>query len=141
MEEQILRKYYDPESAGSFGGVDRLKKANAKFSNKDILKALQTSATYTQHKRVRHKFRRRKVNVHTSNYLWQADLLCLSRLKHQNSHFQYILTTIDTFSKKAFAQPIKKKTGEDVANAFEQIITDATVAPKYLQVNNSWVHI
>lgn len=134
MENEILESYYDPKLIGSFSSIERLKSVNPKWSRKNITAALQKSPTYTQHKRVTHKFKRRKFNVHTSNYLWQADLVCLPKYKYQNSHNQYILTAIDVFSKKAYAQPLKKKLGEAVTTAFKKILATAKVTPKFLQV-------
>jgi len=131
-ENKILSTYYNPTSSGSFGGVNRLKDIHKNVPSSQILKALQSSSTYTKHKNVRHTYSRRKVNVHTSNYLWQVDLIILNKYAKVNKNFNYLLTVIDTFSKKAYVEPIKRKTGGDVTIAFSTIIRKADTRPKYL---------
>lgn len=41
---------------------------------------------------------------------------------HEYNGYRYILTCIDLFSKKAYAQPLKTKTDKEVAQAMRQII-------------------
>ena len=40
--------------------------------------------------------------------------------------YNYILTVIDVFSKYAWAVPVKRKTGEEISNAFEKIFKERT---------------
>ena len=53
--------------------------------------------------------------------IWQVDLIDMRKFKYQNSHYEYILTCIDIFSKYAWAVPIKKKSSNDTVKAFEEI--------------------
>lgn len=134
--EKILREYYNPQSVGGFGGINRLRhslKNRVRIS--EIKSTLQTSPTYTKHKSSLHAYPRRKYNVHTSNYLWQADLLVLPKYSKQNKNYKYILTCIDVFSKKGYAIPIKHKTGEEVTASFKTILNNAKTKPKFLQTD------
>jgi len=131
MNKKVLSTYSNAASSRSFGGVERLKQVHKNVPRSKILESLHTSSTYTKHKRVRHTFLRRKVNVHTSNYLWQADLIILNKYAKQNKNYQYLLTVIDTFSKKAYVEPIKRKTGLDVTSAFADILKKSDVKPKF----------
>lgn len=54
-----------------------------------------------------------------------ADLVEVQSIAKQNKGFRYILVIIDKFSKYAWAQPIKKKTGKDVTEAFAKILKSA----------------
>ena len=54
-----------------------------------------------------------------------ADLVEVQSIAKQNKGFRYILVIIDEFSKYAWAQPIKKKTGKDVTEAFVKILKSA----------------
>ena len=54
-------------------------------------------------------------------YQIQVDLADMASLKHHNSHFTFILTAIDVFSRFAFAIPIKRKTGKEVVRALHII--------------------
>lgn len=135
MEEKILSAYYDPKSSGSLGSIQRVKRITPQYSLSDIKKVLQTQPTYTKFKPARHKFIRRKYNIHTQNYLWQSDLIVLSKYAKINLNYKYIVTCIDCFSKKGFAVPIKNKTGIEVVAAFKQILSQAKSKPKFLQVD------
>lgn len=46
---------------------------------------------------------------------FQADLCDMQALAKQNDGFKYLLMVIDVFSKKAYVQPLKNKTGAVVA--------------------------
>ena len=54
-----------------------------------------------------------------------SDLVEVQSIAKQNKGFRYILVIIDEFSKYAWAQPIKKKTGKDVTEAFAKILKSA----------------
>ncbi|RWR98981.1 hypothetical protein B4U79_02968, partial [Dinothrombium tinctorium] len=54
----------------------------------------------------------------------QADLVEMIPYAKENKGIRYMLTCIDVFSKYAWAIPIKNKTGEEVADAFEQIFKE-----------------
>jgi len=48
----------------------------------------------------------------------------VSGLSSHNDGSRYLLTCIDVFSKRAWAVPIRRKTGHNVAEAFEKILAD-----------------
>jgi len=124
--------YLNPSHPGSFGGESRLKQ-HTKLSSKKVKEFLGTQNCYIRHKQRRDKFHRRKVEVHESNYLWQADILFLKHLKKHNNNIAYILTVIDCFSRYAFAIPLKNKTSAEVIRAFDEIFKASNHKPKYLQ--------
>ena len=82
---------------------------------------LETQDTYTKHKPIVRKFKRRKVITGGVNHQWQADLVELQEFAKVNDGYRYLLTVIDIFSKYAWAIPIKNKTGNEVTKAFEKI--------------------
>lgn len=86
--------------------------------------AFWSAGVYPTYKPVRRKFKRRKTIVSGINDQFQADLIDLHALKEYNDGYTFILTTIDVFSKYAWAIPIKSKKGEDVASALQQIFDD-----------------
>ena len=65
--------------------------------------------------RIKTKFRRRKVPTRGVQYQYQVDLVDYSKLKRDNSGYTFVLSIIDSFSRLAFAIPIKRKTGKEVA--------------------------
>ena len=48
----------------------------------------------------------------------------VSGLSSHNDGSRYFLTCIDVFSKRAWAVPVRRKAGENVAEAFEKILAD-----------------
>ncbi|KAE9543686.1 hypothetical protein AGLY_002082 [Aphis glycines] len=68
------------------------------------------------HKPVRKRFPKRRIITHGINDLWAVDLVIMRNCSDENE---------DTFSKLAWAFPLKKKDGISVSKAFEKIIEQA----------------
>ena len=56
--------------------------------------------------------------------LWAADLIDMQAFSNDNNGIKYFLTVIDIFSKFVWIIPIKRKTGQEVANAFLRILKE-----------------
>ena len=126
--------YYDIAKPGSFGGVNNLVR-NTTSNVKDAKHWLSKQDTYTLHKPVRLHFRRRRVFTKGIDDLWQADLVDLSSLSRYNDGYRYVLTCIDAFSKRAYAIPLKSKTGIVVRDALDKIISEHGNKPVFLQTD------
>lgn len=74
------------------------------------------------HKQARINFKRRHYVQKKIGQVLQIDLVQMSNYKDDNRGYQYMLTAIDTFSKYAFAEPLKNKSGPEVTKAFEKIL-------------------
>ncbi len=128
------KAYFDPRHPGSFGGIGSLyKHLDKKYKLKDVKQWLSKQDTYTLHKPVRWRFRRRKIFSVGIDDLWQADLADVSSLAKYNDNNRYILTCIDVFSKQARAVPIKKKSGDLLTAAFLGFLNDRK--PTHLQTD------
>jgi len=90
------------------------------LNSKDKLKEAQEL-----HKDTRKKFLKRSIVTLGIDDLWAADLLVLANFEKENRGYKYILTCIDTFSKYAFGEPIKRKNSAEVTNAFQKILERA----------------
>lgn len=91
-----------------------------KLSKKDtIVEAIEIHAP------VRRRFTKRKIITLGIDDLWAADLVIMSNYSNENDGYKYVLNVIDTFSKYAWAKPLKKKNGIEVSKAFEEVIKDA----------------
>lgn len=77
------------------------------------------------HKPVRRKFIKRKIVTLGIDDLWAADLVIMAKYSDENDGYKYILNVIDTFSKYVWNEPLKKKNGSAVAQAFKKIISTA----------------
>ena len=92
----------------------------------EVKKFLVGQDTYTLHKPRRIRFPRRKTYSKGIADLYQIDLADVTNVAAFNNGARYLLTCIDVFSKRAWAVPIRTKTGRDVVNAFEKILIDGT---------------
>ena len=76
------------------------------------------------YKPVTRKFQTRRVNVSGIDEIWAADLIDMQAFLKDNNSITYLLTVIDIFSKFVWIVPLKRKTGQEVANAFSRILTE-----------------
>lgn len=74
------------------------------------------------HAYARKVFPRRKYTMFGIADTIQADLMEFQPFKRENRGLRYILIVIDVFSKMAFAEGIKDKTGVETTKAMENII-------------------
>lgn len=78
------------------------------------------------HRPARKNFVRRRVIIKGINETWQSDLIQMNQYARQNRGYNYILMIIDTYSKFAWAIPIKNKSGKAVAHAVDELLQTGT---------------
>ena len=61
---------------------------------------------------------------------FEIDLVDMQSLSRYNAKKRYLLTAIDVFTKRAFAEPIDSKTGENVQEALKVIFERAGRVPE-----------
>lgn len=88
------------------------------------------------HTQARKKFPRRSVIMKGIDDLWQADLVEMGAYSNLNKGYKFLLTVIDTFSKFAWVEAIKSKSGNNVTLAFQKILKKDLRAPKNLQTDD-----
>ena len=125
--EKIVKFYTDPEQPGSFSGLTGFLKNNKVFKSNLVKNELLKQNSYTLHPPLKKKFPRTKWFSGGIDHIWQVDLVDLKKFKYENSHFEYILTCIDIFSKKAWVYPIKKKTPLETSKVFEKIFNQGRI--------------
>jgi len=120
--------YTDSTFPGSFGGKKQfyreVRKVYPLVKYKDIEKFLIGNDSYTLHKPVKAPRLYRRVYTKFIGYLYQVDLVDMSQFSDENDGIHWIITCIDTFSKKAWAFKIKDKTGLSVTRAMERLLTE-----------------
>ena len=128
-QKQYLKTlYFDITKPSAYAGARKFYKyviqsGREEFSMSQVKKWLQEQETYSVHKPVIQKFKRRKVVVESIDEQWDADLLVLESLAKYNDGYKYILVCIDTLSKFTWLEPLKSKTSVEVRSAFERIFT------------------
>ena len=60
------------------------------------------------------------------------DLISIEDFSRQNSGIKYLLSVIDSYTKKAWVQPLKSKNAETFLAAFKRVINSAVDPPKTL---------
>ena len=76
------------------------------------------------YKPVTRNFQRRRVNVNSVDEVWAADLIEMQAFSKDNNGMKHFLNVINIFSKFVWSIPLKRKTGEKVANAFSRILKE-----------------
>lgn len=139
MDAYLSEIYYKPEHPASYGSVEKLYRQSVKdaksYTRDDIREWLRKQESYTRHYPARRRYRRSRVMTYGLNYLWQADLVDVQKLARYNKRNRYILTAIDTFSKKAWAIPVKRKTATNLKSAFTELFNTTGLTPKYIHLD------
>ena len=122
-----FKKYYtDPSFPGSFSGIDKfyktLKVVNNSVSRKDVAEFLKTSDVYTLHRPVRKPTQFRRIYTKGIRYMYQIDLVDITKYASENDGFKFLITMIDSFTKYAWAIPIKSKHGVRVFDGVKKIL-------------------
>ena len=127
-EKELKKIYLDAKHPGSFGGAENLyqaaKENGVKVSRRQVKEFLQGQSTYTKHKPVRRKFPRNRVYAHGIDFIWQIDLVDLSRHSRVNRGHKFILSVIDVFSKYGWMIPLKNKSGNTLVKSFKRILKE-----------------
>jgi hypothetical protein len=129
--------YETPKNPASFGGITRFIKSikNKNIRTKDIKNALRNIDSYTHHKPIRKKYQKRKIIVPFIDHTWALDLCDMSNIKSENKNFKFLLTAIDIFSKKGFADKMKNKSAIATTEAFKSILKKSKRKPKLIHVD------
>ena len=138
MEQYLRNLYYDLESPTSYTSLTNLwrkikeDKKETEISKDQLKTWLQEQYTYSLHKPYKKPKIYRKTITHGIDDMWQADLVEMREFADSNDGYVYLLCVIDCFSKYAWVEPLKTKTGSEVAQVFERIFEKGRL-PKLLQ--------
>ena len=138
--DYVLRKlFYNSKSTFTFTGISQLYHAAKSVLKgvryKDVQNWLRGESTYTLHKPIRRRFKRRKTFVGGIDYQWQADLADMQHLAKQNNNIKYLLCVIDVFSRFSWVIPIQNKMGKTLIKAFQSIVQKSKRKPLSLQTD------
>ena len=85
---------------------------------------LKKSLAEELYKRIRRKFKKRRVLVNGIDKIWAADLVDMQAFAKFNRDVKYLLAVIDVFSKYGWLIPLKDKTGRSVASVLKTIFDE-----------------
>ena len=116
LTEKLTRLYEDISSAPSYSAK--------------IEKFLRHNFVHSVHRRIlKKKFPRRRVISRFPFENFMGDLIEYPHYKYQNKGYKYILILIDCFTKMIYVRPMKQKSKEWTADAFESIFKDFDTFP------------
>lgn len=124
-KEQIINVW---RSTGYIGAA-KLKKLLAEMGIKETLKKI---TEIIKEQRVSQLHKKDKTNKKTLGHIityakdnnWQIDISDMANYARTNKGYKYILLSIDVFTRKAHAQPLKNKSVRAVTDAFNKMITN-----------------
>ena len=134
----LFQSYYSPNSPAGFSSAERLYRYvksvhKLRVTKKYIEKWLQKQQTFTLHKDRRIQFARNHYNVTNIDDLWEMDLIDMQKCSRTNGGNKYILAVIDCFSRFAWCIPIKRKTPDEILNAFNILFASTSRKPIKIQ--------
>ena len=141
IDALLQRLYYDTKnSASAFTGRENVYRAAKRELPSITRRAVDNwfagQLTYTLHKPVRFNFRRNKTIVKRIDEQWQADLCDMAARAKDNDGYTFLLTVIDCFSKFAWVEALRNKTGGEILAALKRILKRASPRkPKRLQTD------
>ena len=139
-ESKIEQYYYSPKNAGAYGSPATVYKSLHKRDNDfspslyQIKKWMEKNDEYTLQKPKRQS-RAVKVIVSDKSQQLDGDLMDLSKFSRENKGYKYLLVIIDVFSRFLWVEPLKTKTGAEVATAIRNIINRG-VTPKTIRTDS-----
>ena len=115
--------YLDPKFSAAFAGKnlfsDAVRKRDRSVKAEDVEKSLRKIDAYTLHKPTKREALYRRIYTQGIGYLYQCDLVDMSKFADENDDYKFIITIIDTFSKKAWAFKLKNKTAKSILEVME----------------------
>ena len=120
--------YQNPKFYGSFSGQNRFIQSLKKqgISTKGVRKSLRKINSYTLHKPVRKPPKYRRVFTKRIGYLYQIDLVDMQSMVNYNNGYKWLITVIDTFSKKAWVFKTKSKHGPVITSTMQPFLQQNT---------------
>ena len=130
--------YKNPALPGSFGGIDKFKRAYKSRGHdadtKQVKQALEHIDSYSIYKQARRKFRTRPVVPFTIDHIWDMDLLSIPQdMVAANDGYKFILGAIDIFSRYVWTVPLLSKQAAVVLHGVENLLASTDRSPDIIR--------
>ena len=135
-DQEIKRLWQDEDFFASYSGLNNFKAAlfttyGEKIGTKRLKTILSEIPSYVARIKPRKRFERRPYDVYGFGQLIQADLGVMYKFEG----FFYFLLVIDVFSRKIFCEPLKRKSSEEVREAFNKIFDEINNPVRVIQTD------
>jgi hypothetical protein len=126
----VAKSYEDITKVGALTGRTSFTKSYNASDKKIVEQALSGLESHRLFRPVRHRFQRRRIIAQFPFQYLTADLADMgTKLKYTNSHYTFLLVTVDIFTKMCWLKPLKNKSGPVVAQALREIFTPLDLKP------------
>ena len=120
--EEILQNYLTPGHPTFLRGLGGLLRFYPQMQVRDARKMQSKVDAYTTRKEAKRPSTYNPIYTYGRREILQIDLVEVQHLSEFNDGTRYLLMAIDTFSRKAWIEPLKNKKTDTVLKAFERII-------------------
>ena len=126
MDEKIKAEYYNPKS-GFWDARKIWKKLKAKGEKvelADVERVIDNQALTQMFKPLPNKYKKeyRSINVPSTRFQFQVDLLDMSKYVAFNRNYKWIMNCVDVYSRYATSVPMKSKELKSVIPAFKEVV-------------------
>ena len=139
VKQLVIEKYQDP----AFGliGINRfynkLSQLYINISKAAMMKHLKNIEIYQIHKQQKKETIVKPTKLRSiARRIYFMDLIDISKFQSQNKHFHFILTLIDSLSKKGFAFALKNKEAASVKEGLESLLQKTSIQPAIIRSDN-----
>lgn len=130
-DNYLRRVYFDPAAPGSYSGLQKfwtgIKSDPARpkgLDKKKLRQWLVKQEVYQVHSAAKRRGETESIIVEFVDDQWDADILMLGNKPGKNRNYRYLLGVIDLFTRYAWVRPLRQKTAQETAKAFEDILSE-----------------
>lgn len=133
MQQEIYDNYESAKHPTAFSGINNLKTFyQRRYGVRPILNTLQHIDAYTHHREYHKPRHTNPFYIYRKREQVQMDLIDVSKLKRENGGVTFILLAIDTFTKYAWARPLKTKSAVTTLAALKSIVEEMGQKPEMI---------
>ena len=128
-EDFLKSLYLNPTQPASYQGPQKLfaavqRDGRFRLTYEQIKKWVRQFESYSLNQRIKKNFQRNRVTVTGIDAQWDIDLASFIPYADENDGFKYLFCAIDIFSRYAWVETMKDKSGTNVIPAFRKILAD-----------------
>jgi len=137
IADTIKDFYYDPKTGfiSAQRLYDKMKSEGYKVTLQEVKDVVEKQVTYQTHKQVQvRKKNYEKIVSPSKQNNFQMDLLDMSKYSKFNKGYNWLMNTVDVYSRKAYSVPMKSKTTDESIRAFQDTMKELGI-PKNLNTD------
>lgn len=139
--ERVLNKlYYDTDSSTVFTSERKLwqyvKSKNLDITKKQFNAWKSSQSVFSTYHASRKKYKRIRIITRGINDIWDNDLMEMRSFADKNDGINFILITVDIFSRFLRIKKLKSKSAKDSLAAIKELFEEAKELPNTFRSDN-----